>query len=86
MSDYNGEITVTFSSGPKQVGRGTLKDWKDGKLQAYFDYSGKPYPTKIDMKKATGITFKPDMGKEITFSTWTYMFQSGWAAPRLLVS
>ena len=85
MTDYTGEIIVTFSKGKKSVGRGTLKDWKSGKLQAYADYSGKPYPTKIDMKNATDVRFQPDKGKEIIFSKWVYFFNSGWVGPRLNV-
>lgn len=83
MPPVNGTITVTFSSGPKSVGRGTYNDAQGP--QPYLDYAGKPYPSEIDMKKATGVSFEPDMGKEKSFSKWRYFFQGGWQAPRILV-
>ncbi|WP_323119234.1 hypothetical protein [Burkholderia alba] len=79
----HGKITVTFSSGKDSVGHGTLNDI-DGP-QPYLDYDGKPYPSSIDMKKATGVSFEPDMGKTRNFSKWQYFFQGGWNAPRILV-
>ncbi len=79
----SGTITVTFKSGPKSEGRGTLNDANGA--QPYLDYSGTPYPTSIDMKKATSISFQPDMGKARYFSKWRYFFNGGWAGPRILV-
>lgn len=79
----SGTITVTFRSGPASVGRGTLSD--AGGPQPYLDYSGKPYPSSIDMKKATAVSFAPDMGKTRHFSKWSYFFNGGWVGPRILV-
>jgi hypothetical protein len=79
----SGTITVTFTSGPSSVGRGTLNDASGP--QPYLDYSGKPYPSSIDMKKANGVSFAPDMGKVRHFSKWQYFFNGGWVGPRILV-
>jgi len=79
----NGKITVTFTQGKASVGRGTYND--PAGPQPYLDYTDKPYPSSIDMKKATGVTFTPDMGKAKSFSKWQYLFTSGWVGPRLLV-
>lgn len=79
-----GSITVTFSSGPAITGPGTYNT--DDPSQLYLDYSGKPYPTSIDMKKATAVSFQPSMGKKVNFSTWEYFFNGGWVGPRLLVT
>jgi hypothetical protein len=78
-----GNITVTFSSGPAITGPGTYNN--DDPAQLYLDYSGKPYPTSIDMKKATAVSFQPHMGKTVNFSKWTYFFNGGWVGPRLIV-
>ena len=79
----SGVIEVTFSSGPASLGHGTLND--AGGPQPYLDYSGKPYPSSIDMKKATSVSFTPHVGKKRTFSKWEYFFNGGWVGPRILV-
>lgn len=79
----SGTITVTFSQGKASVGTGTLSDAKGP--QPYLDYSGKPYPSSIDMKTATAVSFAPHIGKTVNFSKWKYYFQSGWVGPRILV-
>lgn len=46
---------------------------------------GKNYPTKLDfgkLKKVTGITFQPHMGKKSSWSSWTYWNHGQWAVDR----
>ena len=80
-----GTMKVEIRNAKAIVGRGTLDSDNSG--QKWFDYSGKPYPSKIDWKSATTLTFTPDMGKAQTFSAsdTEYFFQGGWVGPRLVL-
>jgi hypothetical protein len=81
-----GQMIVEFNNGKPMTGPGKLVD--DGNGQVYFDYSDKPYPSTIDWKTATTLTFKPYMGKKRTFfkKDAEYFFQGGWVGPRLVLS
>ena len=80
-----GTMTVEIQNAKSVVGRGTLDSDTSG--QVWFDYSGKPFPSSIDWKKATTLTFKPDLGKERTFyaKETEYFFNTGWVGPRLVL-
>lgn len=57
---------------------------KDG---YYLDVSkgGKDYPTKLDFgkfKTVSEITFKPHMGKQSSWTSWTYWNNGQWAVDR----
>jgi hypothetical protein len=56
-----GTLVVDIMNGKSITGRGTLTS---DNSQVDFDYPGKPYPTSIDWKKATNLTFKPVVGKK----------------------
>jgi hypothetical protein len=81
----SGTMTVDIKQGKSITGRGTL-DW-DNSGQVWFDYSAKNYPTSIDWKKATNLTFTPDLGKVKTYSAseTEYFFNGGWVGPRLVL-
>jgi hypothetical protein len=57
-----GTITVAITNAKSISGPGTLNSDNSG--QMWFDFSGKPYPSSIDWKKATTLTFRPHLGKE----------------------
>ncbi len=78
-----GKMTVNIKNGKSIVGRGLLNS---DNTEVYFDYSDKPYPSSIDWKNATNLTFEPDMGKEKYYSAseTNYFFQGGWVGPRLI--
>lgn len=81
----NGTMKVDIANGKSISGRGALQSDNSG--QIWFDYSDKPYPSSIDWKKATTLTFTPDMGKAQVFyaSSTEYFFQGGWTGPRLVL-
>jgi hypothetical protein len=80
-----GVMEVALKNAKSIKGPGTLKSDESG--QVWFDYSGKDYPSSIDWKKATVLTFTPSMGNVQTFwgSETEYFFNSGWVAPRLVL-
>ncbi|MEG3792263.1 hypothetical protein V1318_19255 [Lysobacter sp. CCNWLW3] len=46
---------------------------------------GKDYPTPLDFNKfktVASITFKPGVGKSITWTSWTYFNNGQWAVDR----
>jgi hypothetical protein len=80
-----GKMTVEITNAKAIVGHGDLDS--DASGQTWFDYNGKPYPSKIDWKKATTCTFDPDKGKQ---KSWLakdveYFFNGGWVGPRLVL-
>lgn len=81
----SGVMEVALNNAKPIKGRGTLNSDNSG--QIWFDYSGKPYPSKIDWKNATVLTFTPDMGSVKTFwaSDTQYFFNGGWVGPRLVL-
>ena len=86
MSTTVGQMTVEIRNGKAITGRGRLSEEIGGEV--YFDYAGKPYPSSVDWKRATSLTFTPDVGKKT--KQWfaandMYYFQGGWVAPRLLI-
>lgn len=80
-----GTMTVEITQAPAITGRGSLQSDNSG--QIWFDYADRPYPSPIDWKKATTLTFKPDMGKQQVFyaSKTQYFFNAGWTGPRLVL-
>jgi hypothetical protein len=80
-----GNMKVEISNAAAKTGPGALKSDNSG--QVWFDYSGKDYPSSIDWKKATTLTFQPHMGKAKTYhaSGTEYFFQGGWTGPRLVL-
>ncbi len=80
-----GKMKVDITNAKSITGKGTYN--KDNSGQIWFDYSGRPYPSIIDWKKATSLTFTPNMGKEKYFhkNDTEYFFQGGWKAPRLVL-
>lgn len=81
-----GEMVVEIENAKSITGHGTLKSDDSGQL--WFDYNGKPYPSKLDWKKATSLTFTPNIGKKRQFlaSDVEYFFNGGWVGPRLLIN
>jgi len=81
----HGTMKVRIRNGKTIVGTGYLDSNDSG--QVWFDFSGKPYPSPLDWKFATTLTFKLAVGKERTWaaSEVEYCFQSGWAGPRLVL-
>lgn len=81
----NGSMKVDIANAKSITGRGVLQSDNSG--QIWFDYGDKPYPSSIDWKKATTLTFTPDMGKAQVFyaSNTQYFFNSGWVGPRLVL-
>jgi len=75
-----GTCTFTFRSGKEVSVSATLSD-PGG--DSYIDITGRPFPTAIDMKKVTGITFAPNMGRQRTYSSWQYFYNGQWVGPRL---
>ena len=80
-----GKMTVDIKNAKSITGPGTLESDNSG--QVWFDFSGKPYPSSIDWKKATTLTFTPTMGKEKTYyaADTEYFFNGGWVGPRLVL-
>lgn len=80
-----GKLKVELTSGPAISGRGTWDSDTSG--QIWFDFQGKPYPSSIDWKKATSLTFTPDMGKDKSYSASSceYFFNGGWVGPRIVL-
>ncbi len=86
MTSTAGEMTVDIKNGKSITGRGTLNSDITGEV--YFDYGGKPYPSSLDWKKATSLTFTPDVGKKTKnyhADSTEYFFQGGWVGPRLIL-
>jgi hypothetical protein len=83
--EVTGTMVVDIENAKSITGRGTLKS---DNSQVYFDYFGKPYPSSIDWKKATTLTFTPDKGKKKSYhkSDVEYFFNGGWVGPRLVLS
>lgn len=80
-----GSMTVEITNGPSITGPGNLNEDNGGRI--WFDYTGKDYPSSIDWKKATNLTFTPGMGKVRNFTKppAQYFFNAGWVAPRLVL-
>jgi hypothetical protein len=85
MSVTFGSMNVEYSSGPAMTGPGNMT--ADGS-QLYFDYTERAFPSKIDWRIATTLTFTPSMGKKQVFSQSDakYYFTGGWVGPRLVFS
>ncbi|NEP14621.1 MAG: hypothetical protein F6K14_31380 [Symploca sp. SIO2C1] len=83
MTIQFGKMTVELRNSKPITGPGNLTS---DVSQEYFDYTDKPYPSSIDWKQATTLTFKPDQGKEKTYlaSETKYYFNAGWVGPRLV--
>lgn len=75
-----GTCTFTFRSGKQLSVSATLSD-PGG--DSYIDITGKPFPTAIDMKGVTGITFAPYQGRQRDYSSWEYLHDGQWVGPRL---
>jgi hypothetical protein len=80
----HGKMTVDMSKGKAIVGHGNLSIEAS---RVWFDYDGKPYPSKLDWENASSLTFEPDMGRSRSWlaSEVEYFFNSGWVAPRLVL-
>ena len=83
----SGSAYFTLTSG-KEVGPYSavlgVASERDGN---YLDVTkgGKDYPTKLDFgkfKTVTGITFKPNMGKSQSWTSWSYFNNGQWAVDR----
>jgi hypothetical protein len=81
----NGTMKVEIKNAKAISGLGTLS--RDTSGQIWFDFSGKPYPSSLDWKKATTLTFTPNMGKERTYykADTEFFFNGGWVGPRLVL-
>ena len=79
-----GSMKVELTNARAIVGTGTMNS--DNAGQVWFDYDGKPFPSKIDWRSATTLTFTPSMGKASTSfaSDWEYLFNGQWLGPRLV--
>ncbi|HKR23942.1 MAG TPA: hypothetical protein VJS15_01680 [Allosphingosinicella sp.] len=78
-----GSAYFSLKSG-KEVGPFTASYEKDDN---YLDVTkgGKDYPTKLDFNKfktVVGISFKPGVGKKLSWSSWSYFNNAQWAADR----
>jgi hypothetical protein len=78
-ASLQGTCTFTLKSGKKTSNAAVLFDPKGN---SYIDITSKPFPSAIDMKNVTGITFTPHLGKEREYSTWSYLYNAGWLGPR----
>lgn len=85
----NGSVTFSLTSG-KEVGpfRGDLKQAtpKDGYYLDVVKARG-DYPTRLDFNKfktVSAITFKPGVGKKITWTSWKYLHNGAWAVDRFM--
>ena len=81
----SGEVFFSLTSG-KKTGpfQGAYVSDKD---DSYLDVTkgGKGYPTKLDFNKfktVSGISFKPGMGKQLSWSSWIYYNHKDWAVDR----
>lgn len=79
----SGSAYFSLKSG-KQVGPYSASY---SKSDNYLDVTkgGKDYPTKLDFGKldtVSGITFKPNVGKSSSWSSWTYYNNGQWAVDR----
>jgi len=80
-----GQMKVELAQDKAITGRGALESDSSG--QVWFDYSDRPFPSKIDWRSATTLTFVPDLGKSRSWlaSDVEYFYNGGWVGPRLVL-